>query len=284
MKIDGRAIAQRICDSLKDEVERLQKAHVAPHLAILTLGDDPATVSYIGQKKKKGEMIGAKISVNELSKNISSSLLKDLINKLNNNPAVHGIVVQRPLSQNLLKIVNTIDSRKDIDGLNPNSPFMAPVAESVFEILKEIYKTKYSEEKVENFEPVLNWIRNLHIVVVGKGETGGKPIIDNFKKLDLNCSIVDSKTSNKNEEIKSGDIVVSAVGKKGVVTKEDIKEEAIVIGVGMYKGGDGNFYGDYDENEIADIASFYTPIPGGVGPVNVAMLLKNLVTAAENAS
>jgi len=118
--------------------------------------------------------------------------------------------------------------------------------------------------------------------VIGKGKTGGGPTIQMLKKMGVELQIIDSKTQNPKDFTKSADIIISTVGKPNILKPEMIKKGIILISVGQHKGIDGKFHGDYEENEIKNIASFYTPTPGGIGPVNVAMLLENLVTAAQN--
>ena len=125
------------------------------------------------------------------------------------------------------------------------------------------------------------WLKSRSIVVIGKGETGGRPIIQLFKQMEIEPTVIDSKTSNPEQFTKNADIIISAVGKPNVIEPRMIKKNSILISIGLSKGKDGKLHGDYDEEKIKNIASFYTPTPGGVGPVNVAMLLENLVTAAE---
>jgi len=133
-------------------------------------------------------------------------------------------------------------------------------------------------------EPFINWLKNKKVVVIGKGETGGKTIIQLLQKNGVEPFVVDSKTENREARIKEGDIVISAVGKNGVVTATNLKKGAILVGVGIYSDENGKSRGDYDAAEIADIASYYSPTPGGVGPVNVSMLMENVVEASENLS
>ena len=273
MKIDGRQIASQIISDLKARVDKLKEKNILPNLYIILLSDDASSASYIKQKMLRGEEIGAKITLDKENPQITTEQLVEKIKKLNNDKNVHGIIVQRPMPDKLdeEKIKESVISTKDVDGFNPNTNFGTPVAIAVWKILENTHK--------ENFEP---WIKTQNITVLGKGVTAGGPIIRLLQKRGLNPNIISSTTQNREEILQNSDIVISAVGKKDVVLAKDIKNQAIVIGVGMHMEDDGKFRGDFNEEEIAKIASFYSPTPGGVGPVNVAMLMSNLVTATEN--
>ncbi|MFH1833253.1 MAG: bifunctional 5,10-methylenetetrahydrofolate dehydrogenase/5,10-methenyltetrahydrofolate cyclohydrolase [Candidatus Levyibacteriota bacterium] len=145
-------------------------------------------------------------------------------------------------------------------------------------------KTRQTEKTTSAINPInfKEWLKSKRIVVIGKGKTGGGPTIQMLKKMGVELQIIDSKTQNPKDFTKSADIIISTVGKPNILKPEMIKKGIILISVGQHKGIDGKFHGDYEENEIKNIASFYTPTPGGIGPVNVAMLLENLVTAAQN--
>ncbi|MCL6096159.1 MAG: bifunctional 5,10-methylenetetrahydrofolate dehydrogenase/5,10-methenyltetrahydrofolate cyclohydrolase [Patescibacteria group bacterium] len=273
MKIDGREIAQQIFDDLKKRAKKLKENGIVPHLYIITLTTDEASKAYVSQKKLKGTEIGAEVTVENLNPKTTASLLSQKIKALNNDPKVHGIIVQRPLPLQIseTEIARSIDSYKDVDGFNRDSRFMSPIALSVLKILEKI--------QYENFN---EWLKSKKITVVGQGVTAGGPIILALKKLGIEPEIVTSKTDQRKKILKNSDIAIAAVGKPNIVKAEDLKDGVILIGTGMSRGEDGKFHGDYDEDEIKDTASFYTPTPGGVGPVNVAMLLSNLIKAAEN--
>ncbi|MBI2613156.1 MAG: bifunctional 5,10-methylenetetrahydrofolate dehydrogenase/5,10-methenyltetrahydrofolate cyclohydrolase [Candidatus Levybacteria bacterium] len=275
MKIDGRKIAEKILEELKIKVKKLQKKNIVPNLAIILIGNDTASLAYVNQKKLKAKQIGVKTTIVNLESRIQNSELNEILKNLNNDNAVNGIIVQRPVPQaiNTEKLDKIIDPKKDVDGFHPKSKFEPPIALAVLKILEKIYEGGFKK-----------WLKNKKIAVIGKGETGGKPIINSFKKMGINPIVIDSKTENPQNLTKTADIIISAVGKPQVIKPEMIKKGATLISVGLHKGTDGKLHGDYDEEKIKNVASFYTPTPGGVGPINVAYLLKNVVTACENLS
>lgn len=280
MIIDGKAISQLLLSDLAKRVHALQHDHnITPHLAVLRLGNDPAISSYVAQKEKMAKEIGAYVSVYNYPVNSTEKQLRDAIHFLQTKGDIHGLIVQLPLpshlhEENLLKEINPT---MDVDGFKESSPFIVPLASAVLYILEVVYE-KITDEKEDTF---MKWLANKFIVVIGKGKTGGQPIINLFQKFGIHPHTVDSKTKNPQILTSQADIIISAVGKKGVITSESVKKDVVLIGIGMGKDTDGKFYGDYETDDMKDKASFYTPIPGGVGPVNVAKLMENLVIAAE---
>ncbi len=268
MKIDGKKIAQDILESLKKKVEKLKKGGITPKLAIILVGNDPASIAYVKRKEIKAKEIGIITSIYKYPSSVSEKDLLKQLNDLNHLINIHGIIVQQPLPPhtNIEKITQAIDPKKDIDGFHPQSKFEHPIAAAVLEILK---KTPLKSKK---------------IIIVGKGETGGKLIIQAIKKAGIEPAVIDSKTEDPETLTKNADIIISAVGKPNIIKPSMVKKGVVLIGIGLHKGSDGKLHGDYDEEKIKDKASFYTPTPGGVGPINVAMLLKNLLTACENFS
>lgn len=299
MKIDGKAIASEIFDELTEQVTALKHKGITPHLVVILVGTDPASTAYVRQKDLKAQMIGAKATIVKLESEIENQELIDSIKRLNEDETVHGIIIQRPLPDHIdsEQVNQATDVSKDIDAFLPNSPFTMPLAAAVLEILQHVFihgvdlvgdphrvpaaNARTSDGGNERQDPkFIQWLQSKNIVVVGKGETGGGPTIELLKKHSIKPSVIDSKTENPKALLKQADIIISTVGKPGIIKPEDLKKGVILVGVGMHRGDDGKLHGDYDEEEIKDIAAFYTPIPGGVGPVNVAMLLKNLIQAA----
>ena len=279
MRIDGKAIAGSILQELAKNVSKLKEQCITPTLAVIQIGNDFSSTAYIHQKKKAAERIGAVLKHEKLPVNISYQHVNTLIHAYNADPTVHGLIIQRPLPKDLAtnsSILNTVDLQKDIDGFVPNSPFEAPVATAVIRILEEIHTLTGSDPVNQGFD---DWIKSKTIVIIGRGETAGKPITDALMKRGCNLSIVHSQTSNPQEIIKQADIIISCVGRSRVITPDIIKRGAILIGVGIHHDTKGDVRGDYEENKIADKAAAFTPTPGGVGPVNVACLMQNLVKA-----
>jgi len=279
MVIDGKQIAQSILDSLKGRVQELEEGGITPHLAVILVGDDESSKAYVRQKELKVNEIGAAITVRRFKSNFSEAELLQLISELNDDPIVHGIIVQRPLPPQIdrNKITEATNSDKDVDGFCENTLFDAPVALAVWRILKEIHRTSGDQEL-----SLEDWVKSKNIAIIGKGQTAGMPIIKFFDRKNLPLDVIHSKTEDKNEKIKNADILITAVGKENVVKGEMLKSGTILLGVGMGRGEDGKIHGDYNEEDVSTSAGFYTPVPGGVGPVNVAMLLSNLLKAAEN--
>lgn len=273
MKFDGRAYAQEIYQQLTQRVSKLKEQGITPRMAVILVGKNPNSLSYIKQKKKWGTAIGAEIIVHQFEESISEEELLQVITHFNQDQDIHGIIVQLPLPRHLdeKKLVHAVASEKDIDGFRKGSPYHVPVAEAVYKILEEIHSE-------QNFE---KWIHQQHIVVLGKGKTAGHPIIELLQEKNLSPTIIDHATENPKEILQKADIIISCVGKV-VIQKKMVNPQAILIGVGLHVKEDGKLQGDFIESEVENYVKAYTPTPGGVGPVNVACLLKNLITATEN--
>lgn len=279
MILDGRTVANHILAELIIRVDSLAEKGIVPHLAVVKVGDDPATTSYVSQKEKKGKEIGALVSVYNLPENVSQETARQTINFLSEDESIHGIILQLPVPKTLDEhaLIQSIKPEKDVDGFVPNSPFTVPIASAIIKLL-EVPMMKDALETGESFN---EWLLSRNIVVMGKGPTGGLPIINELIKRGVEPHIVDSQTPNPSLVTQAADIIITAVGKQNILTKDMVTKDTILLNVGMTRGTDEKFYGDYNEEDIKDIASWYTPTPGGVGPVNVACLLENVVTAAE---
>lgn len=251
MKIDGKAIADRILKEVSEKVVQLKTRGVMPTLAVIQVGDNEESTTYINQKKKVAVRIGARVVHAHYPPDVSRDELKEKIDRFNDDSSIHGVILQRPLSH--VSMYRYIDIKKDVDGFLENSPYTTPVAAAVIVILNEIPKLDTHQ-----------------CVIVGKGETAGKPIAQTLRKRGWTVEVVHSQTENPAEIIKKSRVVISCVGKGKVITKDMVHKDTILIGVGRR---------DYDEDEIKNIVAYYTPTPGGVGPVNVACLMQNLVKA-----
>ncbi|MCX6793924.1 MAG: bifunctional 5,10-methylenetetrahydrofolate dehydrogenase/5,10-methenyltetrahydrofolate cyclohydrolase [Candidatus Gottesmanbacteria bacterium] len=264
MKIDGKALAQAILSDLTKQVAILKKKDITPTLVVILVGDNPESLSYIRQKQIATEKIGGRFIFEQLPKVTLPKELAARIAMYNRDSGVHGLIVQRPLPMHFdISINESISPKKDIDGFVTNSPFDVPIAMAVFTILKQIGITPQDK----------------NVVIVGRGETAGKPIAEALAKQQCATSIITSQTPNPNTIMKTADIIISCVGKKGIVTRDALKAGVILMSVGLSRGEDNKLHGDYEEEDVKDIASFYTPTPGGVGPLNIASLMQNLVKA-----
>ena len=188
-------------------------------------------------------------------------MLLEKIAKLNSDSNVHGIIIQRPFSPHINedKIANSINPDKDVDGFHPDSKFSPPISEAVLKVLQFVKST--SEVGEADTSEVNAWLKNKKIAVIGRGVTAGNPVIKTLQKIEIEPEIITSQTQNKEEILKNSDILIGAVGKSDVIEAKNLKKGVILIGVGMFRGDDGKFHSDYDEEDIKDIASFYTPTP-----------------------
>lgn len=281
MILDGRTIANHILNELADKVHLMDdKYDIRPHLAVIRVGDDPAITSYINQKDKMAKEIGATLSVYNFPESVSTQQLKDSIDFLQEKSDIHGLILQLPVPSHIDSeaLILNIHPDKDVDGFRPNSQFVIPIATAILKLLE----VPMMKEAIETGESYNEWLRSKKIVVMGKGKTGGQPVIDVLRSRGATVEVIDSQTTNVKEKTLQADIIITAVGKPEILTSEMVKKDVILISIGMSMNEEGKFVGDYDPEDIKDKASWYTPIPGGVGPVNVACLMENLVTATEN--
>jgi methylenetetrahydrofolate dehydrogenase (NADP+)/methenyltetrahydrofolate cyclohydrolase len=292
MRLDGKQIAEKLYGDLRKRVEVLKKKGIMPHLVVILVGEHPASIAYVTLKQKKGEEIGAKVTVLNYPTSVTTEDLVEKVQLLNIDPFVHGILIQRPLPEQIdvEKLELLTDPQKDVDGFHPKSPFTLPLPLAVVKILEEVYHVILASEAlpeskkdtVQASMTFQNWLQKQNIVLLGKGPTGGGPIIAYLKRLNVTPQLIDSKTKHPEMIIKQADIIISAVGREHTVKPESLKQGVMLISVGINRGEENKkLHGDYDEEKIKDIASYYTPTPGGVGPVNVAMLMENLLTATE---
>ncbi|HEY4694808.1 MAG TPA: bifunctional 5,10-methylenetetrahydrofolate dehydrogenase/5,10-methenyltetrahydrofolate cyclohydrolase [Candidatus Nanoarchaeia archaeon] len=264
--VDGKALRDRFLQSLKLEI---QEKSLQPHLAIVLVGDDEASLRYIKQKQKAAVEIGAQTTLIELPGNIDQEPLEAEISRLDKDKKVTGIIVQLPLPENLdkEKIFSSISQEKDVDGLRPDSPYTSAAPAAVMEILQE-YKVS---------------LKGKTAVVLGSSGFVGLRLVGLFKKEQAQVVEIDENTQPRIDNlVQKGDIVVSAVGKPNLVTADMIKNGATVIDVGFNTDPQtGKLVGDVDFEAVKEKASLISPVPGGVGPVTVAILMKNLVSASE---
>ena len=275
--IDGRKISKEIKDELVNEIEQIKSdGGKVPTLAVVIVGTNPASKVYVSHKKKGCEYTGINSLAYELPVETSQEELLELVNELNTTNEVDGILVQLPLPKHIdeEKIILSIDPRKDVDGFHPQNVgslsigrdcFVSCTPAGIIELLKRSNIT----------------IEGKNCVVVGRSNIVGKPMGMLLLKENGTVTICHSRTNNIKEICKTADIIVVAVGKANMITSDYIKEGAVVIDVGMNRLENGKLCGDVDYNDCLSKASAITPVPGGVGPMTISMLLKNCVKARK---
>jgi methylenetetrahydrofolate dehydrogenase (NADP+)/methenyltetrahydrofolate cyclohydrolase len=274
--IDGKTIAKKIREELAKKVAEFNNVNKFPSLAVIIVGNDPASRVYVNSKKKACEEIGIKSIEYALDENITESELLKVLETLNNDAKVNGILIQLPLPKDIDcdKILNSINPIKDVDCFHPNNvgkimtgnPVLLPCTpHGVIEIIER--------SGVE--------ISGKECVVVGRSNIVGKPVAMLLLSKNGTVTVCHSKTKDLKAVCKRADILVAAIGKPEFITAEYIKEGAVVIDVGVNRLENGKLVGDVNFKDASRVASFVTPVPGGVGPMTIAMLMKNTVMAFE---
>lgn len=277
MELSGRILAETVLSDVRERMVRLAEKDTIPELAIVTVGGEEAWLSYVSQKLKTAERLGIKTQFTNLNGESEQALL-DTIARLNDEKNIHGIIVQRPVPKqfNRKNVIDCIAPLKDIDGFRDDSIYIVPVLLAIQRFIREAYGVITASE-------LQNVLINQSILVAGKGETAGGPAITWLQSINATFNVLDSKTEHSTDLIRNADLIICATGKSTVIKPEYLKKGVILIGVGTHKE-DGKLKGDYDVEEIKDIASVWTPTPGGVGPLNLSYLFQNLITATEKQS
>lgn len=274
--IDGKKISQEIKDELKEKVTLLKAEGKNATLAVIQVGNDPASSVYVNNKKKACAYIGIESLSYELPEETTEQELLDLVERLNKDDAVHGILVQLPVPKHIDgdKIIQTISPKKDVDGFHPENVgnlvigekgFVSCTPAGIIQLLKR-----------SNIE-----IAGKNCVVIGRSNIVGKPMALLMLRENATVTIAHSKTQNLKELCKTADILIVAIGKPQFITSEYIKEGAVVIDVGIHRDENNKLCGDVKYDEVEPLASAITPVPGGVGPMTIAMLMNNCVEAME---
>ncbi len=280
IKIDGIVIAQSVKDRVKKAVEELKTQGINPCLATILVGDNPASATYVRTKHKACEEVGIITRDHKLDVNTTQTQLDEIIGNLNNDSAVHGILVQLPLPKQIDEFTTTsrISPLKDVDGLTPHNTGLLAMKKAAL-----VACTPSGIMEMFDYHGID--LDGKNVALVNRSNLVGKPLYHLL--LEKNATVVTchSRTKNLTEICKAADIVITAVGNRNkfTLTPEMIKEGAIVIDVGISKFQE-KLVGDSDFDQIIQKASFATPVPGGVGPMTVAMLLKNTITAASLSS
>ncbi|MBO5852883.1 MAG: bifunctional methylenetetrahydrofolate dehydrogenase/methenyltetrahydrofolate cyclohydrolase FolD [Clostridia bacterium] len=274
--IDGKVISAAVKAEVAEEVASLKAQGIIPGLAVIIVGEDPASKVYVANKEKACETIGMASFKYALPENTSEEELLELINKLNNDSKVNGILCQLPLPRHLDEelIINSIIPEKDVDAFHPhnvgkimigNYDFLPCTPAGIMEMLK-----------FENID-----IEGKECVVIGRSNIVGKPMSMLLLHKNGTVTVCHSRTKNLKEVCRRADILVAAVGRANFVTADMVKEGAVVIDVGINRLDNGKLCGDVNFAEVEPIASYITPVPGGVGPMTIATLMKNTLTAAK---
>lgn len=274
--IDGKALAAKMQAELKVKVDKLKEADNVPGLAVILVGEDPASQIYVRNKARQATAIGLNSSVVRLPETVSEQELLDLIEQYNQSEQWHGILVQLPLPEHISeeKVLLAIDPEKDVDGFHPmnmgrlwsGNPLMIPSTPAgIMEMFRE-YNVELSGKRA---------------VVIGRSNIVGKPMAQLLMMADATVTIAHSKTENLRELTKEADVLVVAIGRDRMIKAEDVKKGAVVIDVGMNRDEDGKLHGDVDFDEVKDVASLITPVPGGVGPMTITMLMEQTVRASS---
>ncbi len=275
--IDGKALAKKIRAELKLEVDELKSSGINPKLAVIMVGEDKASKVYVKNKSKACEEIGVEFEEFLLDENTKMDELLELIDKLNNRDDVHGILLQSPIPKHLdiNKAFNAIDYRKDVDGFNPINVGKLVIGQDCFISCTPLGVIKMLEEYGIEIE-------GKNAVVIGRSNIVGKPLAQCLLSKNATVTVCHSRTKNIHEITSNADILVAALGKPKFVKGHMVKEEAVVIDVGINRTDEGKLVGDVDFDEVSQKASYITPVPGGVGPMTIAMLMNNVVKAAKN--
>ncbi len=274
--IDGKALAKKIRMELKEEVEKLKKKNIFTKLAVIMVGEDKASKVYVRNKSKACEEIGVEYEEFLLNDDTKMEDLLNLIEELNNRPDINGILLQSPIPKHLdiNKAFNKIDYRKDVDGFNPVNVGKLVIGEDCFISCTPFGVMKMLEEYGIEIE-------GKNAVVVGRSNIVGKPLAQCLLKKNATVTICHSRTKNIHEITNNADILVAALGKPKYIKENMVKEDAVVIDIGINRGDDGKLVGDVDFENVSKKASYITPVPGGVGPMTIAMLMNNVVKAAK---
>ncbi len=272
--IDGKLISKQIKDELKVEAAKLKEAGIEVTLAVIQVGNDPASTVYVGNKKKACDYIGIRSLAYELPESTTQEELLKLVEELNDRDDVDGILVQLPLPSHIDEdtVIKTISPKKDVDGFHPQSVgalsigqkgFVSCTPAGIIELIKR------SDIDIEGKE----------CVIIGRSNIVGKPMALLMLRENATVTICHSRTKNLKEVAKRADILIVAIGKPEFVTSEYVKEGAVVIDVGIHRRDNGKLCGDVLFSDVEPIASAITPVPGGVGPMTIAMLMHNCIEA-----
>ena len=274
--IDGKELAKKIRANLKIECDELKKKNIKSKLAVIMVGEDSASKVYVRNKSRACEDVGIEYEEYLLDINTTQKDLIELIEKLNNDKTVNGILLQSPIPSNLdiNEAFRTISSEKDVDGFNPVNVGKLVLNQDTF-----VSCTPYGIMKM--FEEYNIDLTGKNVVILGRSNIVGKPLIHCCLNKNATVTSCHSKTQNLAQKAKEADILISAIGKANFVTADMVKDGAVVIDVGINRLENGKITGDVDFENVKEKASYITPVPGGVGPMTIAMLMNNVIKATR---
>ena len=274
--IDGKELAKKIRANLKIECEELKKKNINSKLAVIMVGEDPASKVYVRNKSKACEDVGIEYEEYLLDVNTTQKELIELIEKLNNDKTINGILLQSPIPSNLdvNEAFRTISPQKDVDGFNPINVGKLVLNQDTF-----VSCTPYGIMKM--FEEYDIDLTGKNVVILGRSNIVGKPLIHCCLNKNATVTSCHSKTQNIAQKAKEADVLISAIGKANFVTADMVKDGAVVIDVGINRLDNGKITGDVDFESVKEKASYITPVPGGVGPMTIAMLMNNVIKATR---
>jgi len=277
IKIDGKALAKKVRENLRIECDELKKQGIFPKLAVIMIGSDEASKIYVKNKSKACQEIGIEYEEYLLEETTTQEQLIELIEQLNNNKEINGILLQSPIPNHLdiNQAFRNISYKKDVDGFNPMNVGKLVLGQDTF-----VSCTPYGVMKM--FEEYNIDLNGKDIVIIGRSNIVGKPLAQCCLNKNATVTICHSKTKDLEKHTKRADIVIAAIGKSKFVTEDMIKENAVVIDVGINRNKEGKLTGDVDFENVEKKASYITPVPGGVGPMTIAMLMNNVIKAARN--
>lgn len=274
--INGKKLAKEIREDLKIKCEELKERGIKPKLAVIMVGDDRASQVYIRNKSKVCDEIGIEFEEHLLDADIEQKVLIDLIEKLNQDKNIHGILLQSPIPKHLdiNEAFRTIAPEKDVDGFNPLNVGKMCLNQETF-----VSCTPYGIMKM--FEAYDIDLTGKNVTIIGRSNIVGKPLIQCCLNKNATVTVCHSKTKDLKQHTQNADVVIAAIGKSKFVTSDMIKPGAVVIDVGINRSEDGNITGDVDFESVYNKASYITPVPGGVGPMTIAMLMNNVIKACS---
>ncbi|KDP62782.1 bifunctional methylenetetrahydrofolate dehydrogenase/methenyltetrahydrofolate cyclohydrolase FolD [Staphylococcus epidermidis] len=274
--LDGKQIAKEYRQRLKNQVNDLKEYGFTPKLSVILVGNDGASQSYVKSKKKAAEKIGMISEIIHLDESTSEEVVLSELNRLNNDDTVSGILVQVPLPKQVSeqKVLEAINPEKDVDGFHPINIGKLYIDEQTFVPYTPLGIMEILKHADINLE-------GKNAVVIGRSHIVGQPVSKLLLQANATVTILHSRTKNMNAHLKQADVIVSAVGQPGLVTKENVKKGAVIIDVGNTPDENGKLKGDVAYDEVKEIASAITPVPGGVGPLTITMVLNNTLLAEK---